>query len=121
MSETEITTRIAEPPWSDYERRLLIRHLQAGGLIMRDDSGVGWISANCSEGAFSNELVDDLQVRGFRSGGFPYLLVELPQLPGRWGLSSAPRNLTTGPSEGLTDPPRKNESYETKKRAKTKA
>ena len=73
--------------WTDSERRLLTRHLLAGGLIMRDESGVGWISANCSEGAFSNDLVEDLVERGFRSIGEAYVLVELPHLPGRYGLS----------------------------------
>ncbi|HEY1878469.1 MAG TPA: hypothetical protein VGG68_00905 [Caulobacteraceae bacterium] len=89
------------PSWTDYERRLLISHLMAGGLILEDDSGLGWATASRSLGGFHSDLVEHLMESGFRSGGERYGLAEVGHLPGRFGSVRLPPE----PEKNLTETP----------------
>jgi hypothetical protein len=56
--------------------RQLVRHLSKGGLIQRDDTGVGWVTASRSGANFRNETVARVRERGFSHERKRYQLVD---------------------------------------------
>jgi hypothetical protein len=66
----------AEKPRLPTGHRQLVHHLIKGGLIQRDETGLGWVTASRSGSNFRNETVDRLRERGFQHERKRYHVVE---------------------------------------------